>query len=352
MCNNTPPVFLFCSARVTGRRGNAWGVRCHSTHGGANGTARTCVERMTGARTTRPATLRQHADSLASRRSFASPVPALRGGESAVRRVSQHQWGHSTHGGAHRRARASQNIRRTHDGVGGARSTRRLARGPALARRRRFDSGRAEWAVRGNVVSLGARRRTTTVRPCVNATTSARTTKSAALGRRDKSLAVGGARSSRRLARGLALARRRRCRLRSSRTNGAKSRGALMSLDARRHTTTARPCVDATTSARTTRLAALSRRDESLAARRSLCVGGVGSDGAEPAMRRDEHEVSDNSTHGGARPRRARASRSDQRTHDVSAALGRRYDSLAARRSLCVASVGSSRAEPVLRQGA
>ena len=47
--------------------------------------------------------------------------------------------------------------------------------------------------------------------------------------------------------------------------------------------TAARTCVDGTTRARTTRSAALGRRDDSLAARRSLGVAGVGSERAEPA---------------------------------------------------------------------
>jgi len=49
---------------------------------------------------------------------------------------------------------------------------------------------------------------------------------------------------------------------------------------------TARTCVGGTTGARTTRSAALGRHDDSLAARRSLGVAGVGSERAEPAMRR------------------------------------------------------------------
>ena len=53
----------------------------------------------------------------------------------------------------------------------------------------------------------------------------------------------------------------------------------------------ARTCVDGTTGARTTRSAALGRRDDSLAARRSLGVAGVGSDRAEPAVRRGEQEA-------------------------------------------------------------
>ena len=59
--------------------------------------------------------------------------------------------------------------------------------------------------------------------------------------------------------------------------------------DVTRHTAHAKRralCVDGTIGARTTRSAALGRHDDSLAARRSLGVAGVGSDRAEPAMRR------------------------------------------------------------------
>ena len=54
--------------------------------------------------------------------------------------------------------------------------------------------------------------------------------------------------------------------------------------------TAARTCVDGTTGARTTRSAALGRRDESLAAWRSPGVAGVGSEKAEPAMRQGEQQ--------------------------------------------------------------
>ena len=63
-----------------------------------------------------------------------------------------------------------------------------------------------------------------------------------------------------------------------------------MSLDARRARTAARTCVGGTIGARTTRSAALGRHDDSLAARRSLGVAGVGSERAEPAMRRGEQD--------------------------------------------------------------
>ena len=54
---------------------------------------------------------------------------------------------------------------------------------------------------------------------------------------------------------------------------------------------TARACVGGATGARTTRSAALGRHDDSLAARRSLAgVAGVGSERAEPAMRRGEQD--------------------------------------------------------------
>ena len=54
--------------------------------------------------------------------------------------------------------------------------------------------------------------------------------------------------------------------------------------------TAARMCVDGTTGTRTTTSAALGRRDDSLAARCALGVAGVGSEKAEPAMRRGEQD--------------------------------------------------------------
>jgi hypothetical protein len=62
-----------------------------------------------------------------------------------------------------------------------------------------------------------------------------------------------------------------------------------MSLDTRRtRHESACGCVDGATGARTTKSAALGRHDDSLAARRSLDVAGVGFDGTEPAMPRGE----------------------------------------------------------------
>ena len=55
--------------------------------------------------------------------------------------------------------------------------------------------------------------------------------------------------------------------------------------------TAARTCVDGTIGARMTRSVALGRQDDSLAARRSLSVASIGSDRAEPAMRLGEQEV-------------------------------------------------------------
>ena len=52
----------------------------------------------------------------------------------------------------------------------------------------------------------------------------------------------------------------------------------------------ARTCVGGTTGAGTTRSAALGRLDDPLAARRSRGVAGVGSERAEPAMRRGEQD--------------------------------------------------------------
>ena len=97
--------------------------------------------------------------------------------------------------------------RRTHDKVGGARSARRLARGSALAWRASPVSALTEPSrrcnARGAVMSLDTRRtRHESACACVDGTIGARTTRSAALGRHDDSLA---ARRS--------LGGRRRCRL-------------------------------------------------------------------------------------------------------------------------------------------
>ena len=93
-----------------------------------------------------------------------------------------------------------------------------------------------------------------------------------------------------RLARGSAFARRRKCRLPYNYGAGAVTGRAAKAErgDITRRTaahTAVRTCVDGTTGARTTRSAAFGRRDDSLAARRSLGVAGVCSDRAEPAMR-------------------------------------------------------------------
>ena len=99
-----------------------------------------------------------------------------------------------------------------------------------------------------------------------------------------------------RLARGSAFARRRKCRLPYNYGAGAVTGRAAEAErgDVTRRTaahTAVHTCVDGTTGARTTRSAALGRHDGSLAARRSLGVAGVGSDRAEPAMRRGEQEA-------------------------------------------------------------
>ena len=95
---------------------------------------------------------------------------------------------------------------------------------------------------------------------------------------------VGGALSNQQLARGASLARhrrcrlcarRRRCRLCQSLANDATSPNARTSLDARRRAERAR--ASHTAGARTTRSTALGRLYDSLAARRSLGVAGVGS---------------------------------------------------------------------------
>ena len=59
----------------------------------------------------------------------------------------------------------------------------------------------------------------------------------------------------------------------------------------------ARTCVGGTSGARTTRSTVLGRRDDSLEARRPFGVAGVGSGRAEPAMRRGEQQQPASSNH-------------------------------------------------------
>ena len=66
---------------------------------------------------------------------------------------------------------------------------------------------------------------------------------------------------------------------------------AVMSLDTRRRARRRARAPKVRPAARTTKSAALGRHDDSLAARRSLGVAGVGSDRAEPAMRRGGREA-------------------------------------------------------------
>ena len=190
-------------------------------------------------------------------------------------------------------------------------------------------------------MSLDTRRTRNGALCCVDGAIGARTTRSAALGRHDDSLA---ARRS--------LGGRRR-RLRQSRAGDAtrsKRRG-----DVTRHTAHAKRralCVDGTIGARTTRSAALGRHDDSLAARRSLGVAGGGSDRAEPAMRREGKRRGDVTRHTAHAKRRALCVDGTIGARTTrSAALGRHDDSLAARRSLGVAGGGSDRAEPAMRRG-
>ena len=111
--------------------------------------------------------------------------------------------------------------------------------------------------------------------------------------------------------------------------------------------------VDGASGAPTKRSAALGRLDDSLAARRSIGVAGVGSERAGPAVRRGEQDEA-RGCH------RRTAARAVARTcvggttgacTTRPAALGRLGDSLAARRSLGVAGFGSGRAKPVMRRG-
>ena len=83
---------------------------------------------------------------------------------------------------------------RTHDEVGGARSARRLARGSALARRASPVSALTEPSRRCNARSAGCHSthdaHHESACACVDGATGARTTKPAALGRHDDSLAA------------------------------------------------------------------------------------------------------------------------------------------------------------------
>ena len=102
--------------------------------------------RTTGARTTKSAALGRLSNSLAARRSLGiagvgSALGVAGVGSARAEPAMQHHLTHrrhSTHGGAHDTARTCVAYgRRTHDKVGGARSTLQLARGSSLARRRR-----------------------------------------------------------------------------------------------------------------------------------------------------------------------------------------------------------------------
>ena len=89
-----------------------------------------------------------------------------------------------------------------------------------------------------------------------------------------------------------------------------------MSLDTRRTQNGVRVCVDGAIGARTTRSSALGRHDDSLAARRSLGVAGVGSDRAEPAMQRKRRgDVTRHTAHT-TRECVCVCRRRDRRTHD------------------------------------
>ena len=100
--------------------------------------------RTTGARTTKSAALGRISNSLAARRSLGiagvgSALGVAGVGSARAEPAMQHHLTHrrhSTHGGAHDTARTCVAYgRRTHDKVGGARSTLQLARGSSLARR-------------------------------------------------------------------------------------------------------------------------------------------------------------------------------------------------------------------------
>jgi hypothetical protein len=164
----------------------------------------------------------------------------------------------------------------------------RLARGSAFARRRKCRlpynygagavTGRAAEAERGDVAQRTAAH--TAARTCVDGTTGTRTTnRRRSVGATTRSWL--GARSASPVS--ALIEPSRRCDEEIRRRGDVTRRTAAH--------TAARTCVDGTTGARTARSAALGRRDDSLAARRSLGVAGVGSDRAEPAMRRGEQEA-------------------------------------------------------------
>ena len=239
--------------------------------------------------------------------------------------------------------------RRTHDEVGGARSARRLARGPVLARRASPASALTEPSrrcnARGAVMSLDTRRTRHGKRVCACRQRDRRT--------HDE---VGGARSARRLARGSALARRaspvsalrepsRRCDEESRMRRGDVTRRTAAHA-------AARTCVGSTIGARATRSAALGRHGDSLAARRSLGVAGVGSDRAEPAMQRKRRgDVTRHTAHTTRRVRvRVSTARSAHARRGRRHSVGTTTRSRLGARSAGVAGVGSDRAEPAMQR--
>ena len=131
---------------------------------------------------------------------------------------------------------------------------------------------------------------------------------------------------------------------------------AVMSLDARRARTASCACRRRRRlGARTTRSAALGRHDDSLAARRSLGVAGVGSERAEPAMRRGEQErrgdVTRHTAHTTRRvPVRVSTARSAHARRGRRRSVGTTTRSRLGARSAGVAGVGSDRAEPAMQR--
>ena len=174
-------------------------------------------------------------------------------------------------------------------------------------------------------MSLDARRRTTTACTCVDGTIGARTTRSAALGRHDDSLAA------RRSLGGLA-------GVGSDRAEPAmqRRRGAVMSLDTRRtrHGVRVRVSTARSAHARRGRRRSVGTTTRSRLGARSAGVAGVGSDRAEPAMQRKRRgDVTRHTAHT-TRRACARVDGAIGARTTRSAALGRHDDSLAARRSL------------------
>ena len=164
----------------------------------AHTAARTCVDGTTGARTTRSAVLGRLDDPLAARRSLGVAGAGSEGAEPAVRRGEQDEAR-----GCHRRTAAPTAARTCLGGTTGAHTLRRRrsvgstirsrlgARSASPVSALGEPSRRCEEESRrrhGDVTRRTAAH--TAARTCADGTTGARTTRSAALGRLDDSLAA------------------------------------------------------------------------------------------------------------------------------------------------------------------